>query len=307
MTDISKEIDDLIGSLASETPNPSLETPVGDPTPPTTTPPPKDVKTDETTPSITPDPEGKKDETIPDDKGGAPAPKSDDGTPAKEVTISTPTLSTEGGEETREELQERVKLLLSHIESITTVPPLSITPVMPKADEKVKEDVPTSSSTKDIVETIDFLGDKSIDDLIDNKDQLNSLLNQIYAKARADAKEDAAKAILSALPNLIDTRVKDVNNTDAIVNDFYKANEDLVLVRNTVKHVLTQVHAEKPDLAVPEALKEAADRTRKLLGIKRTVKNTKFNDPAFVDPNSTKKKTVSSTGIQKEIDEILTY
>jgi hypothetical protein len=302
--DITKEIDELIGSLADGS---SKEVPIGDVTPPTITPPPEDVKVEDTTPPPTPILDEKKDETIPEDKEGAPAPKTDDGIPAKEVPVPDSSTPVGSGDETQEELRERIKLLLSHIENITTVSPIPPATVVPKAEDKSKEVVPTPISDKGTITVTDFVGDKSIDDIIDSKEQLNDLLNQVYQKARVDAKEDAAKAILSALPELVSTQVKDVNDTATLVNDFFKVNDDLLYVRKTVSQVAAQVHAEKPELDIQGVFNEAANRTRTLLGIKRAVKNSvkKFDDPAFVDPNSVKKKVVASSGIQKEIDELI--
>ncbi len=300
--DITKEIDDLIGSL---TPEPSSVENLSKESPKVEVETPKVEESVVTSLVETPKL---------DDKEGAPSPKPAEGEPATPLPTPAPKVVTEGGE-TEEELRERIKLLLGHIESLTPV--YSTSPPSPlqvsKSEEKKGVEVPTPTPTiviepeKDTM--IDFLGDISIDDIIDSKDLMNKLLNQVYQSAKLFAKEEAAKTVLSTIPELVSTKVREVRDSETVANDFFKANEDLLFVRKTVSHVAAQVHAEKPDLTVDKVLDEAAERTRKLLGIKKIVKNKdqKFDDPAFVDSSTSKKKSGIIEGLQKEIDDILTH
>ena len=304
MTDgsnVSKEIDELIGSLASEPskiePTPTLE--------PTKSPEGSEEPVKEPTP-IPSTVEDKGGESKPDDKGGAPAPKPGEGEPM--VAAPLPAKEEPPVGDTVESLLEQRKLLLSRIEELTQVPSLLIQPT-PTETEKATKEVPTSTVELPKEAPIDFLGEQSIDDIIDSKDKLNALLNSVYVKAKADAKEDAAKSVVAALPKLVSTHVRETRDIDAVVNDFYRVNKDLVFIKKTVAAVAAQVHQEKPELSVDKVFIEAADRTRKLLGLKRVVSSNKeeFEDPAFVDSKSSKKKAASVTGMQKEIDDILTY
>ncbi len=296
-TDLSQEIDELIGSLSPEpSPEPT-------PTPPVETPPKEEIPPkEEPTPLV-------------DDKGtGEPTPKPDGEpvttpTPPDPGTLQPPAL--EGGEETAEELRERIKLLLGHIESLTPVPGVAPTPEPKPAEVKGEPSptpAPTPSPASVKVEEVDFLSGTTPDDVIDDPKKFNDLLNTVYQKARSDAKEDAARAILSALPGLVSNEVVATSNTNAIVADFYAHNEDLVAVKRTVMAVAAQVHAEKPELGHKEVLTEAANRTRTLLGIKKpmTKSNDKFSDPGFVDKGGTRTPTTKGpTTLQQEIDDFI--
>jgi hypothetical protein len=299
---ISKEIDELIGSLAGEpssasTPTPS---PSGDPTPPPKETPPEPSKE-------TPPPSGEPTPTPPAKKEGEPTPVPS-GEPTKETLPSSTPASVE---ETPEELRERIKLLLGRIEELTPVPGATPTPE-PKPSEK-SEGAPPPKETPPApvkVEEIDFLTNLNIDDVIDDPKKLNALLNSVYQRARSDAKEDAAKAVLTALPGLVSSEVKTTNDTSVVVNEFYSHNEDLSSVKRTVMAVAAQVHAEKPEWGFQEVLKESATRTRTMLGIKPSTKtkDPKFEDPAFVDKGGSR--TPSRTGpqtIQDEISELMTH
>jgi hypothetical protein len=75
--------------------------------------------------------------------------------------------------------------------------------------------------------------------------------------------------------------------------------------------VASQVHSEKPDFTVEQVLDEAANRTRKLLGIRRVVRNESENlgNPAFVNTKGEGKPPVGrkTRTQQDEIDEFLTH
>ncbi len=290
--DITKEIDELIGSLAPEpspepipTPTPGEEPPTGESIPPSGEPTPKlDVKEGE----LSPKPEGE--------------PVS---TPPPEPVKVEPTVE---GEETIEEIKERNKLLLARIEELTPVPGVTATPLPKPIEDKGEPSPIPLVPTK--VEEVDFLAGQSVDDLIDDPKKLNTLLNSIYLKARDDAKEDAAKAVLTALPGVVSSEVTATTNTNAVVSEFYQNNEDLVVVKKTVMAVAAQVHADKPEFGYKEVLNEAASRTRKLLGLRTPVPktNTKFDDPAFAGGGTPRKPAHSGPKtLQHEIDELITH
>lgn len=288
---VTKEIDELIGSLASEssseptpTPAPKEEPPIV--TPPVEEPPKLEVKEGEPTPKpvgepvVTPSPD-----------------------PSK---VEPPVVE---GEETIEEIRERNKLLLARIEELTPIPGAIAAP-LPKSIETKGEPTPIVSPVPEKVEEIDFLAGQDIDDIIDDPKKLNALLNSVYLRAKSDGKEDAAKAVLTALPGVVSSEVSAATNTHAVVNEFYSQNEDLVVVKKTVMAVAAQVHTEKPELGYKEVLKEAANRTRKLLGLRPPVTktNTKFDDPGFAGGSTPRKPAqTGSRTLQNEIDELTTH
>jgi 3-methyladenine DNA glycosylase AlkC len=293
--DITKEIDELIGSLDNSPSEESLsqETPKIEPESP------------KEEPVVTPPAE------VPKPDEGVPSPKPED----ELVTtppITPPPVEVIEEEETVDSLKERVKLLISHIETINQGPTVPVvTPKVEKPPEVVPPVVTPVPIPAPIIpdSPIDFLGVIEIDDIIDSKEKFNALLNQVYQKAKSDVREDVAKSTLSALPRLVSTHLSEAKTVDEVVGNFYKANEDLVYVKNTVKNVAAQVHAEKPELDMSKVLDEAATRTRTLLGIKKVVKNNNSNlsNPAFVNSRNSKSKSSGVSGLQKEIEDILTH
>jgi hypothetical protein len=293
--ELSQEIDEFIGSLTNE--------PSPEPTPPAAEPPTGNPPPEETPPSGEP----------PKPDEGAPVPKSEgELTPTPTPPAEPPKVEPPAQEEeTLEELRERNKLLLARVEELTPVPGVTATPT-PKPDESgVPTPTPAPPTAPVVVgEEIDFLAGQSVDDLIDDPKKFNTLLNSIYLKAKSDAKEDAAKAVLTALPGVVSSEVVNTTNTNAVVNEFYQQNEDLVAVKKTVMAVAAQVHAEKPEFGHVDVLKEAAIRTRKLLGLRAPKPKTdsKFGDPAFVDKGGTRTPTNKGPHtLQDEINDFITH
>jgi hypothetical protein len=296
----TKEIDEMLGLVPAEEP-PKVEEPKVEPMvndspkieEPPVAPPTEEPKI-ETPPPVVAEPL-KKDETPPPP-------------PAEEVIE----------EESKEYLSERVRLLTQRLEELTAAhlagqasvvsekPPVVATP--PVEQPKVPP-----AMVEPVVETpTDFLEGVSIDDLLDNKAKFNEVLKRVYVKAREDAKEQVVGKILTHLPNMVTEQTQQQAQVNKIVGDFYSANEELVPVSTTVKFVLRQVHMDKPDLDPVSALKEAGDRTRKMLGIKKVMKNkdSGFESPAFAGgsgggkPPTTGRK---ANDLISQVSEILTH
>lgn len=288
--DINKEIDEIIGSLPT---NPPPEPPVEEP--------PK-----EELPKEEPSKEGPPTPKL-EEKVGEPAPKVEEELPPEEEVKKE---EEEVEEETVESLNERIKHLINTIEELSS-PEATPGPSPKPKEEKPKEEVipPISTSSAEVKE-IDFLAGQQVDDLIDDPKKFNAMLNSIYQKAKSDGKEEAVRDIVGALPRFVSSQVKEDSDINAVVNEFYSHNEDLALVRNTVKRVAAQVHSEKPELDMKQVLDEAATRTRTLLGIKKVVKNKNedLNNPAFVSGKGGKSPVKRGAKTQQdEINELLTH
>lgn len=292
--DLSKEIDEMIGAIA--------EAPVE--TPPVEEPP---VEIQTELPLEEPPVEVPPVEEPPIEEPPAVEP------PAEEppvVVPEEPPAVEEPSEETREELLERVKKLTDRVEELTVLEPVSPAPVE-VPPEKPPEITPLEVPTKPVegIEKIDFLGDASIDDVLDNKERFNELLNNVLVQATGAAQRKAYERVLLSVPDLVLGHINRQSVITKMVSDFYEVNDDLIPVKKTVGAVANTVHAEHPDWQLEEVFKEAAVRTRTVLGLKKKVgeKGTSaIGDPAFVKTGGGKTVKKSGTTLQDEINDLLT-
>jgi len=293
--DLSKEIDEMIGVIT----DPVIETPpVEDP--------PVEIQTElplEEPPVEVPPVE------VPPEEPPAEEPPAEE-PPA--VVPEVPPAVEEPSEETREELLERVKKLTDRVEELTVLEPVSPAPApVEEPPEKPPVITPLEVPAKPVeeLERIDFLGDASIDDVLDNKEALNTLLNTVVAQATGAAQRKAYERVLLSVPDLVLGHINRQSVITKMVSDFYEVNDDLIPVKKTVGAIANTVHAEHPDWQLEEVFKEAATRTRTTLGLREKVGKRETlitDDPAFVKTGGGKivKKTVTS--LQNEIDDLLT-
>jgi len=298
--DIGKEISELIGNLTEEpvvpvtdplVVDPQVEEPVAEPPagePPVVEEPPVEEPPVEEPPIIEP--------PVEEPIVGEPVVP-----PAEEVPST----------ETQEELLERIRLLTARVEELTVIPgenaPETAQPSTPKEEPTP---VPAPALPAETLEQVDFLGDLSIDDVLDTKDGLNKILNTVLARAVSFSTELSQKKvtenILLSVPSLVVGHIDRQTTVNKMVKDFYDVNKDLLSVRKTVGAVANTVHAEHPDWKLEEIFKEAGTRTRTLLGLKKQAEGTKELDPAFVKKSGAKGPRKTGTTIQDEIGEILT-
>ena len=213
-------------------------------------------------------------------------------------------------EETREELLARIGKLTDRIEDLTILQPA--VPVVPKGD--VPKELPPDAKP---LETpvplaqpegpIDFLGDLGLDDALDSKEALNQVLNNVYQQAERKSYE----RVLLSIPDMVLGHVNRQSVITQMVGEFYKANEDLVAVKKTVGAVANTIHAENPDWELKDVFKEAAVRTRQVLGMRERVAGTKtvvapVGTPAFAKAGGGKTPKSGGKTLQDEIGELLT-
>ena len=313
MTDVilDKQIDDMIGDM--------LTAPKDEPTSelepkPDTEPAPKPGDEPKPPSGDDPKPPVKDDEPAP---GTEPKPKPDLKLVPDEVTPEPPIV-----DQSAEELKEQNSLLLQRIEELTsqlTGVPTPLPVIEPKKDEPKPSDIPPTPKSADVPSSvqmpevgkpIDFIGNLNIDDVIDDKNKFNDLLNKVFITGVMANQEIMKGNIIPEIPRLISKHVEDKAAVDDFLNKFYSANEELKNVKMTVSHVVKQVHAEKPDLKPAEVFNEAAERTRKMLGIRKVTKKADgdFNDPAFVHKKGgSKVPAKGADGLQSQIDELITH
>ena len=118
-------------------------------------------------------------------------------------------------------------------------------------------------------DAVDFLGDANIDDLIDSKEKLNSLLNQVYQKAMSDSTTYATRQALRALPEVAMKYVHNQFDIRGAIDRFWKAHPQLENAKPAVGAIANQVDIEFPDYPMDKKLEVVAERAYKTLGIVR--------------------------------------
>jgi hypothetical protein len=153
-----------------------------------------------------------------------------------------------------------------------------------------------------------FLGETSIDDLLEDPAKFNAVLNNVAQNAQAGAQQQAVQQVLRSVPELVMGYITRHSAMNRMVDDFYLENTDLVNVKQTVAAVANDVHAKNPELGVEEVFKQSAEATRKLLGLqKQAVSRTKTKPqkPAFAKAGGARKAAPKISSVQSEIDNLL--
>ena len=227
-------------------------------------------------------------------------------TEEKTEETSETLLKEDEEEETLEDLRAREKKLLDRIEELTLVQPLgTVAPV-------VKKEIPAEELPKLEITAENFIGDLTVDDLVDNKEKFNAVLSAVYAKAVESSNKQVYEKVLLAIPEIVLGHLQRNTVVKGMVDTFYDTNADLVPVKRTVAAVANELHAQNPDWTIEQVFKEAAPKTREILGMKvkkaKSAEEKVDENPAFV--SGTKGKQTSAKGtktLADEIDALLTH
>jgi len=280
---IEDEIAELIGSLATEEPvvvTPAVETP-----------PAEVVVTPEVIPAVGEPPVVEPLEVTPID--GEPVIKPLETPPGEE-------------EETIEDLRAREKKLLERIEELTLVQPLGeVAPVE-------KKEIPAEELPRLEITAENFIGEMTVDDLVDNKDKFNAVLSAVYAKAVESSNKQVYEKVLLAIPEIVLGHLQRNTVVKGMVDTFYETNTDLAPVKRTVAAVANELHAQNPDWTIEQVFKEAAPKTREILGMKvrkaKSAEEQVSDEPAFVSSGKGKQASGNkSKTLADEIDALLTH
>jgi hypothetical protein len=165
----------------------------------------------------------------------------------------------------------------------------------PKEEAKVEPEV---------IEPIDFLKDKDLDDLTRDPKEFNKLLNDIYQKASVDAGEK----LLKNIPEVIKTQLQVQQELMNMADTFYKANEDLKPYKKNVALIFEELQSKNPDKSYEELMTSVATETRKKLGIK-SIGQKKADPPPILPKKSSsagKMETVKSQvkSLEDELDQM---
>jgi len=288
MTDLSKEIDGMIGSfLAGQEPEPEpTPAPVPEPEP---TPEPEPVP--EPVPEPTPEPEPE------------PTPE--------------PEPEPEPEEETIEQIRERLQKTIDFYEGRSVAPPVAQpAPAPAPAPAPVPE--PQIQPQEIKLDPVVFVSKEDVADLSDDPEKLATIFNTMLNKVRLDAIQQAIplaqERTMLSVPQITAQYIKRHNAMKTLVDDFYAKNSDLKVVQRSVGMIANEVHAEHPDWQVQQVFDEAATRTRSALGLKapvvgkQTAQGTKpAANPAFANPSQSRARGGQKklTGMAKEIDDLI--
>ncbi|MBT7082507.1 MAG: hypothetical protein HN929_13780, partial [Chloroflexi bacterium] len=159
-----------------------------------------------------------------------------------------------------------------------------------------------------VQEIHNYLGETSIDDLLEDPSKLNAVLNNVAQNAQKGAQQQAVQQVLRSVPELVMGYITRHYAMNRMVDDFYRENVDLADVKQTVAAVANDVHAKNPDLGVDDVFKQSAEATRKLLGMKKeatTAVKRKPKKPAFAKAGGARKPAPKISAVQSEINDLL--
>ena len=154
----------------------------------------------------------------------------------------------------------------------------------------------------------DYLGDVSIDDLLEDPTKFNAVLNNVAQSSQVAAQQQAVQQVLRSVPELVMGYITRHSAMNRMVDDFYQENSDLSNVKQTVAAVANDVHAKNPNLSVEEVFKQSAEQTRQLLGMKKAAQatvRTERKKPAFAKAGGARKPAPKVSAIQSELDDLL--
>ena len=236
-----------------------------------------------------------------------------EGPPEEPPSEEPPIEEEETPEQELERLRNQNQLLIDRIEKGFETPSPKPVEEPPKPrEEPPKTELPKAELPAE-PEVIDFVKGRSLEDLIDTPEGLNTLLNDVFKEGlkRGSGKidvEPVVERILNSLPGIVQTQVTQQTAINTMVREFYANNEDLGGVKRTVATFANEVYAEHPDWKTKDVFEEAGKRTRDALGFraKATAAPASGKRPAFSRARGARKGGKEEpTGVQKDIDELI--
>lgn len=128
-------------------------------------------------------------------------------------------------------------------------------------------------------ELLDFVGEADLDAILSDKEEFNKFLSGVVNQVRNNTVEQ----VYRNLPQMVQTQVTSQQKLQTYVDEFYKANEDLLSVRKTVGAVANEVAAEHPEMQLDGIFSETETRVRKMLGLVKEATGKKSDSPANPD------------------------
>jgi len=197
------------------------------------------------------------------------------------------------------ELREQNKTLMTMLEKMgqTATPP--------------QEKAPEEPEPPKIPETVEeLLAGTDLDEVFSDREKFVGLLGQVAMLAR----EQAVQRVATTLPQYVIQQVKQQEVLQKATESFYSTHQSLVPFKKAVGIVTNEVVEEHPDWDLPKVLDEVAERSYKLLNLKRQAENQppatptggKKPKPAFNKASSGRRNTPKElSGLQKEIADLI--
>jgi len=154
-------------------------------------------------------------------------------------------------------------------------------------------------------EEFSVLGNEDLATVLDDPDKFNAVMG----KALEGFGNLMMKKFLTSIPSVVMHQVKQQSVIRSAVTAFYDENKDLDGYRKLVGATINEVVAENPDWKMDKVFETAADKTRKVLGLKKIAQSSKKKkkNPSFAKPKgkSGKSEVSKPSKLQKDIDNLL--
>ena len=208
-------------------------------------------------------------------------------------------------------LKEQNKALLEHLEKLSQQvvargfesPPKELTDEVREAAEQPAQPAQPVPQRQQFTLTDPFDG-VSMDEILEEPEKLKSVLE----KVQENAIQMATERVLRSVPEMVIGYTTRQTAMSRMVDDFYREHPDLSNVKQTVAAIANTVHSEHTDWGVDQVFQETAQRTRKLLGLRKQAtqqKAEKPKKPAFAKQRGARKEEPALGGLQKEINDLL--
>jgi hypothetical protein len=154
------------------------------------------------------------------------------------------------------------------------------------------------------IESVDFLSDVDIEDLINDPKEFNKLLNKIYSKAVDDTRKVLGEGVLKSIPDIVRANVNAMNELQRASDEFYAANEDLKPFKKVVATVFEEISSENPGKTYKEILPKVSEEARKRLELHKTVTQQKAPRLPNSKGRSTPRTKPSTDPLMSEIEKM---
>ena len=111
---------------------------------------------------------------------------------------------------------------------------------------------------------IDFIGDRDVYEVLNDKDAFNKLLNTLYSTVRGDLSSHG-EAIIKGIPDIVKNNIVAVTAMRQAGEKFYEENPDLVPFKKVVATVFEEISSKNPDWKYEKVLKSVGSEARKRL------------------------------------------
>ena len=169
---------------------------------------------------------------------------------------------------------------------------------------------PSESAPPTTIQARDFLPEGvDVEDVLTDKNKLNSLLNQVFQTAVVETTQRMALS----LPDIVEAQVRQQTALRQSVESFYTKHPHLTGFKRTVSAAATEIAAANPDWSVDQVFEAAATKATELIGLQQQVASQapaqtgqKLKSPALAPTKGGRgQKGSDMTKLQKEIEDML--